>query len=202
MNLEFIGVNGAILNSHFENCEELIASFSGLNQSELEILCTPEYDEGEYHYAVIDLGFTNHVIAKIEGVYEEGVAFRFTCYVDNAGAKYDSATSGLLILKNNIKPVFIIDMLDVRANVKSLGEYKPNTYFICVNTDKVNHLLSNLGERIDMDNFIGKRKQKNIFNKKNLENKIELTQTKIKLIVYNFFKQLSNSYRTDNYRKK
>lgn len=180
MNLEYIGVDGAIIDDHFIVPDEMIDKYVSSIRRYFDHVTIPSAYHGYHYYNNLILNFGNYISAKIQGVYENGVVFEFVCHIDDAACKYDTATSAyLIVMDDGSKPVFIIDSIDARCNDKRLG-YKREKYWLRTNKEYVDKYFSKLGERIDLDNFIGSRLKENIINRRRLQKKVELIQSKVR----------------------
>ena len=193
MNIEYIGVDGAIIDEHFKVPDEMIDRYVSMTKSYLDYIIKPTSCRFEHNYISLALGYSNYVSAEIQGVYENGVVFEFICHIDNAACKYDDATSAyLIVMDDGSKPIFIINGIDARCNDVSLGSER-ECFLIKTNKEYINLYFSKLGKRIDFDNFLVPESKKNIISRRRLQEKIELVQSKIKAKVCKATKKVESS---------
>lgn len=193
MNIEYIGIDGAIIDEHFKVPDDMIDRYVSLSKSYLDYIIKPTSCRFEHKYISLGLGFSNFVSAEIQGVYENGVVFKFICHIDNAACKYDDATSAyLIVMDDGSKPIFIINGIDARCNVESLG-CERDCFLIKTNKEYVDLYFSKLGKRIDFDNFIVPESKKNISSRRRLQKKVELIQSKIKAKVCKAINKIESS---------
>ena len=193
MNIEYIGIDGAIIDEHFKVPDDMIENYVSLMKTYSDYIITPTSCRFEHKYISLGLGFSNYVSAEIQGVYENGVVFKFICHIDNAACKYDDATSAyLIVMDDGSKPIFIINGIDARCNDKSLG-CERDSFLIETNKEYVDLYFSILGKRIDFDNFIVPESKKNIISRRRLQKKVELIQSKIKAKVCKAINKIESS---------
>lgn len=137
--------------------------------------------------AIIDRTFENpnDLIAKVDEkslveVYENGCVFRSKIVPDSGSGRYDTATSGLWIVKNDGEVTFVIDAIDGRyEDNRKLSDSKiGESIWYKVNLNKIEELISQLGPMVKIDTT-----KPNLFNKGRLNKKNELIKQKRELLV-------------------
>ena len=141
------------VDSHFVNPQELIKKAREYIK---------KYYDHIVNYYLIELGYPERITVNLSQVREQGVVYKLKCHIDPAAGKYDTATSALLIVKNNGEVKFIISEVDARVNLVEKGD----SFWTKVNQQEIENELANLGKRVDTilfsdwDNYFVRRKKK------------------------------------------
>lgn len=109
-------------------------------------------------YKSVGMDYPENIQILVDGVYENGVAYRITCFHDEAAGKYDIYTTAELICVKGQVPIFIIN-----------DNHNENTVY-----------REALGSRIDGPLFDQKE---NLFTKASKQKIRELTKTKVLLYI-------------------
>lgn len=180
MNIEYIGIEGAVLDNAFTGSETLVNLLNKRLKDDnfLNEFVNPGFVDGKYFYRTFDLleGEVDYKVG-VESLHESGLVIRLTCMIDAGINKYNTASSGLLILKDLEVPKFIITGIDAHQNSDLASD--DDVVWTIVNKDKTEKLINDLGKRIDETYLVGV-KPKDTFltkahnHKKTMEVKNEL----------------------------
>ena len=143
MNIQYIGIEGAKLDNAFNGSDTLVNLLNKRLRDEVFFneLGNPAYLNNKNFYRTFDLveGETDYKV-EIKSVHEKGMAISLTCAVDAGINKYNTATYGLLILKDGEAPKFIITGIDAREN-KEISK-KEDIIWTKVNEERTKELIS------------------------------------------------------------
>ena len=188
MNIEMINAENAEISDIFESYEELIGNVSKFIQSNLDAFCTPI--NRTYRTFKLDAYPNDYISVKIEGIYENGIVIRIVAHRDH-NTYYDAInTTGLLIIKENECPKFIIDAISglKKENEKFETNNEP-TLFIKTNQNEIESEINKLGKRIDKK-YVGKENINFLSSVKRQQYKANMMKEKIKLLMLKFLSKL------------
>ena len=194
MNVEMIGIENAKISDVFENYEYLIDNVSKFIQSNLDTFCTSI--NHSYQSFKLETYPNDYISIEIQGIYENGIIIRIIAHRDHNTYHDAICTSGLLIIKENEYPKFIIDSISSleKENEKFKVNNKSNI-FIKINQNEVELEINKLGKRID-EKYVGKEKP-NVFNSvKRQQYKNNIMKEKIKLVILKSIENLEHSKKT------
>ena len=197
MNIQYIGVEGAKLDNAFNGSNTLINLLNKRLKDEVFFneLGNPAYLNNKNFYRTFDLieGETDYKV-EIESIHEKGMVIELICAVDAGMNKYNTATSGLLILKDDDVPKFIITGIDAREN-KEMAK-KEDIIWIKVNEEITKELISDLGKRIDEPYLVGENPKDTLLTKNH--NQKKMMEVKNKLYErLGYFTDYVNSFETE-----
>ena len=197
MNIQYIGVEGAKLDNAFNGSDTLINLLNKRLKDEVFFneLGSPAYLNNKNFYRTFDLieGETDYKV-EIESIHEKGMVIELICAVDAGMNKYNTATSGLLILKDDDVPKFIITGIDAREN-KEMAK-KEDIIWTKVNEEITKELISDLGKRIDEPYLVGEKPKDTLLTKNH--NQKKMMEVKNKLYErLGYFTDYVNSFETE-----
>lgn len=165
MNVEYIGYPDVTLDSHFYNGHELTSSLNEMFKTEgfVKDFTTLGYYDGSSYYRSFNLDSNGDYQVSIVSVHENGVALQVKCIIDAGSAKYNTATSAMVIFKDGELPKFVIDGIDGRVNTNV--DNPNNSFWISVNQEIVERLISELGKRVDGP-LVGTKPKDNILTRR------------------------------------
>lgn len=180
MNIQYIGIEGAKLDNAFNGSDTLVNLLNKRLRDEVFFneLGNPAYLNNKNFYRTFDLveGETDYKV-EIKSIHEKGMAISLTCAVDTGINKYNTATSGLLILKDGDAPKFIITGIDAREN-KEISK-KEDIIWTKVNEEITKELISELGKRIDEPYLVGEKPKDTLLTKKHNQKKMIEAKNKL-----------------------
>lgn len=197
MNIQYIGVEGAKLDNAFNGSNTLINLLNKRLKDEVFFneLGNPAYLNNKNFYRTFDLieGETDYKV-EIESIHEKGMVIELICAVDAGMNKYNTATSGLLILKDDDVPKFIITGIDAREN-KEMAK-KEDIIWTKVNEEITKELIGDLGKRIDEPYLVGEKPKDTLLTKNH--NQKKMMEVKNKLYErLGYFTDYVNSFETE-----
>jgi hypothetical protein len=131
------------------------------NEKTFKQITTPKVSKDESHFSSLDLDSSGDEFGRIKGVYENGIIYRFGNIVDVGSRRYNRFGGGLLIMRDNEEPIFVMEVVDARTKPE-FGKFA-----IEVNEDIIKELIQKMGIEYDAKEFseIGEIKTKNPFKK-------------------------------------
>ena len=90
-------------------------------------------------------GPNNDLFITLFDVYEDGVVYDIVCPIDAAANKYNTATSALLIVRNDGTVKLILDGVDRRVNPHAP---KSDRLWATINNEIIDKELSSLGTKL------------------------------------------------------
>ena len=197
MNIQYIGMEGAKLDNAFNGSDTLINLLNKRLKDEVFFneLGNPAYLNNKNFYRTFDLieGETDYKV-EIESIHEKGMVIELICAVDAGMNKYNTATSGLLILKDDDVPKFIITGIDAREN-KEMAK-KEDIIWTKVNEEITKELISDLLKRIDEPYLVGEKPKDTLLTKNH--NQKKMMEVKNKLYErLGYFTDYVNSFETE-----
>ena len=197
MNIQYIGVEGATLDNAFTGSDTLVNLLNKRLKDEVFFneLGNPAYLNNKNFYRTFDLieGEIDYKV-EIESIHEKGMVIELICAVDAGMNKYNTATSGLLILKDDDVPKFIITGIDAREN-KEMAK-KEDIIWTKVNEEITKELISDLGKRIDEPYLVGEKPKDTLLTKNH--NQKKMMEVKNKLYErLGYFTDYVNSFETE-----
>lgn len=164
MNVEYIGVDGAKIDSLFTDGEHLAKALNKkLNDEEFfNDFCNTGYVDGKYFYRKFNLFDQSDYKVSLHSLHKNGIVIDFRCVRDTGYNKYNIATSGLLIIKDGLMPTFVVNGIDGQENRDISGK---ETVWFDVNQDAVKKLIGELGPRIDTPYLVGEKPKDNMITK-------------------------------------
>lgn len=196
MNIELINEQDADINDVFEMPDTLIETVIENIKENLNSICntnknvTKKTNNFTYNSFKINDYPDDCISVQIHGIYQRGIIIRIIAASNPGFYKYDTITSGLLILNENKRPIFVIEELDGRIERNRLiTKTKETTLIIKTNQQKIALEIKELGKRIDKK-YVGKFK-KNIFqNDKIQQQKMNMLKLKFELLILKHLEKL------------
>lgn len=197
MDINYIGVEGAKLDSYIENYENVMSDFNNLlkSQTAIEFLSSVDSYKNFCSYKELFPGNYPDFSVKLDGVYENGLVFEFEIKGDAGPGHYNDLTSALLFVNNNSNEFnYVISYIDARVNEKCGDK---SSYKAAKNENIIKKLESDLGKRIDRTFYVGYRKPE-YFLTKSKEKKRAIFREKIQLLLVKTQKSLEEKITKDN----
>ena len=196
MNIELINIKDANINDIFMNLEDLIKTVVKSINENLNSFCTPSKNITEkntnFTYKTLKINeYPNDYIgAQIYGIYQKGIVIKIFAGSNPGIYKYDTITSGLLIINKNKQPIFVIEEIDGRKEQnRTITKVKEPTIFIKTNQNKIELEINDLGKRIDQK-YVGSFKNNIYYNEMIHQQKMNMLKSKFKLLILKYLEKI------------